>query len=141
MSFIIDQTVLFIKLTDTGRDLLSRGELKFSQFAVGDSEINYDFFRENPEISPENSAVLRPVDDDPQIFNFILKTPTSENLQPLPSSIANIVSEVSNTTEPRGVYDNTTSKYFEDPLHVKQPHVVVDNSKIMFHHLRIHYAT
>jgi len=38
-----DPVVLNIKLTSKGRELLSRGELDFKYYAVGDSEIDYEF--------------------------------------------------------------------------------------------------
>lgn len=130
MAFVIDETVLHIKLTNKGRELLSRGKLKFTQFAIGDSEIDYNYIREN-NIDIGEVSVLRPVDGQPEIFNFVLKRQDSANLQPLPSSISNIVSDISNTADPRGMFDlSDTPKYFTDPKHVKQADAQVDNSTV-----------
>ena len=43
MAFGTDQTVIHIKLTDKGRELLSVGQLTFKKYAIGDSEINYEY--------------------------------------------------------------------------------------------------
>ena len=44
MSYIIKSTSPFvsIKLTEMGRENLSKGQLNFSYWAIGDSEINYE---------------------------------------------------------------------------------------------------
>ena len=34
--------IVNVKLTDTGRKKLAQGQLNFSAWAIGDSEINYD---------------------------------------------------------------------------------------------------
>jgi len=130
MSFIIDQTVLSIKLTNAGRDLMAKGELNFSKFAIGDSEINYNFIRENPDFNPEDTTLLRPFSDDPDITSFILKRPTEESINDLRTPIDNEVTTVSNTIQPRGVYDITNNTYFNDPLHVKQSSAAIDNSTV-----------
>ena len=130
MSIIIDQTVIHIKLTDAGRDLLSRGELNFSQFAVGDSEIDYNFLRENTNVNPEDSAILRPVDNDPDIVSFITRRDAVPPLNNLITPIENVESTVSNTVEPKGIFDTTTNQYFDDTLHVKQASAAVNISGV-----------
>ena len=44
MSYIINSTSPFvsIKLTEKGRELLAQGQLNFSFWGIGDSELNYD---------------------------------------------------------------------------------------------------
>jgi hypothetical protein len=44
MSYIINSTSAFvnIKLTETGRQKLAQGQLTFTSWGIGDSEVNYD---------------------------------------------------------------------------------------------------
>ena len=84
MSYIINTTNPFvsIKLTEKGRMQLAKGQLNFSYYAFGDSEINYD--REAvvdanqsvPTLSG-SSVIMRPFDQQPNIKSFITKTHSS----------------------------------------------------------------
>ena len=67
-----DPIVLNIKLTNKGRELLSRGELEFKKFVVGDSEIDYNHIRQSG-IEPTNISVLRPVDRNPRFVSAITR--------------------------------------------------------------------
>lgn len=130
MGFLQEQTVIHIKLTDKGRELLSRGKLKFEKFALGDSEIDYEFV-ENSGIDIENSAILRPYDSNPNIASFIPRNDGGDvytNLVNLPNN----TTTVTNTIEPKGFFikdnaqiDPVTNKprvtLFSDAAHVKQP--------------------
>ena len=80
MSYIIKNTSPFvsIKLTQSGRELLSQGKLTFSYWAIGDSEINYEresIIDGDPINFPstESSVVMRPLDRQPKLKSFILK--------------------------------------------------------------------
>jgi hypothetical protein len=128
MSFSIDQTVIHIKLTDKGRELLSRGELRFTQFAIGDSEIDYQFNGEN-SLENENVAILRPVDNNPDIATFVTKTVSGGTLNALPTVVSN-TSVITNTAKQRGLFDVSggTPTIFGDPLHAKQADMQIDIS-------------
>jgi len=80
MSFIqkIDPTVISIKLTNAGREKLANGSFNVSSFAIGDSEINYDFYKRN-EINPNNSNVLIPFENINDIRYKIKKSFNDEN--------------------------------------------------------------
>ena len=63
-----------IKLTDTGRKKLAQGQLNFSAWAIGDSEINYE--REalvalKPTLITGTTKVTMPFDLQPNLKNFI----------------------------------------------------------------------
>lgn len=67
MSYILQEPSNFInlKLTDTGRRLLSLGNLKFKKVAILDREINYKMAYYNYDIC--NNVILSPKDDAPNI--------------------------------------------------------------------------
>ncbi len=67
MSYIVQEPSNFInmKLTDTGRRLLSLGALTFNKIVFSDSEINYAFARNNYDIC--GNRVLSPKDDNPKM--------------------------------------------------------------------------
>lgn len=78
MSYIINSSSPFInvKLTDIGRDLLSKGQLTFNHWAIGDSEINYDrelVSESNPLDGKLNvmSKILSPKDSQPNLKYYI----------------------------------------------------------------------
>ena len=121
MSYIIKSTSPFvsIKLTEKGRENLAKGQLNFSFWGLGDSEINYD--REaivdanqtNPSLSG-SSRVFRPFDKQPNIKSFITKTDGSY-LAVLNASNINVVKAVvNNQAEERGLFSATTSGYITD---------------------------
>lgn len=130
MAFLIDETVIHIKLTDKGRELLSRGQLRFKKFAIGDSEIDYKFNTDNNVLSSDD-VVLRPFDNNPDITSFITKNVGGSLRTKLPA-IANTTSLISNTIDQKGLFDVTgsTNKFFTDPAHVKQAHGKVVTSTI-----------
>jgi hypothetical protein len=63
MSYIIknNSPILNIKLTDKGRLKLSSGVLNYTYFAVGDSEVNYNY------PTPSGLNILKPKDNNPDI--------------------------------------------------------------------------
>jgi len=74
MSYIIksDNPFASTKLTETGREKLAKGQLTFTSWAIGDSEINYD--REyliDEAIISGDTKVLRPKDRQPNLKYFI----------------------------------------------------------------------
>jgi len=130
MAFSVDQTVLQIKLTDKGRELLSRGELRFKKFAIGDSEIDYEY---NNEVSldPFNVAIFKPVDKNPEIVSFITQVVSGDSLVNLPTVVSN-TSIITNTIQQKGMFNVTggTKTIFNDVVHVKQPNCKIVGANV-----------
>lgn len=59
------QTFINVKLTDTGRRLLSLGSLTFNKAVFSDREINYGIARESTSYCIPENRVLSPKDDHP----------------------------------------------------------------------------
>ena len=72
MSYIVQEPSNFIniKLTDTGRRLLSLGALTFNNIIFSDREVNYYFGRNNNYDICRN-RVLSPKDDHPSFYSFL----------------------------------------------------------------------
>lgn len=83
-----DLSVLNIKLTTKGREQLSKGKLKFSKFALGDSEIDYGLIEKRKEyeewlkslypgqtVDFTSFSLFKPVDLNPNIISYIPITP------------------------------------------------------------------
>lgn len=130
MAFSIDQAVIHIKLTDKGRELLSRGQLTFSKFAIGDSEIDYEFYKKI-DFDPSNAAILRPVDNNPNIVSFVTQIVDGDKYTILPSVVSN-TQVITNTAKARGFFNITgaTTTIYSDPAHVKQPHIAISISGV-----------
>ena len=78
MSYIIPSTSPFvsIKLTDIGRNKLAQGQLNFSYWAIGDSEIDYNREQlvnanQSDLTLSASSKVFRTFDLQPNIKSFI----------------------------------------------------------------------
>jgi len=78
MSYIVNRPLLYTKLTAKGRELLAKGELDYSFYAFGDSEVNY---QENPTYE----KILKPKDFQPNIKSFVQKV-DCDKLIPLVAS-------------------------------------------------------
>ena len=112
MSYIITGANPFvsIKLTEVGRQQLALGQLNFTSWAVGDSEINYD--REAIVDANQSdvtlsacSKVLRPVVREPNIKYFIKPSNSTTQYQPINASNMNVVKAiVNNQAEERGFF-------------------------------------
>jgi hypothetical protein len=139
MSYIINNTSAFvnIKLTQAGREKLAQGQLNFTSWAIGDSEINYD--REdthdnNPtDVSLSGySKILRPVDNQPNIKYFITSTSNAfQNLNTLNSSqITTLKAIVNNEAEERGFFSSTGSTFITQTgsTYIKATDVVSDSA-------------
>jgi hypothetical protein len=119
MSYIIKNTSPFvsIKLTQTGREMLSQGKLTFSYFAIGDSEINYE--REAiVDANPTNvtlsatSVVMRPFDRQPKLKSFIYPSLTGDYYKPVDGSVMSVVKAVvNNEATERGFFELSGSSY------------------------------
>ena len=71
MSYIIKQTnpLINVKLTEIGRQKLASGLLNFSQWGIGDSEIDYGYMA--PNTPGVDAKILRPKDRNPNIKTFL----------------------------------------------------------------------
>ena len=121
MSYIIKSTSPFvsIKLTEIGRQNLAQGQLNFSFWGLGDSEINYDreaivdANQSDPSLSG-SSRVFRPFDRQPNIKSFITKS-DGTHLATLDASNINVIKAVvNNQAEERGFFSATTDGYLTD---------------------------
>ena len=123
MSYIIKNTNPFvsIKLTELGREQLALGQLNFTSWAIGDSEINYErevlvdnAVASNDATLSGSSIVMRPFDRQPNIKSFITRPTDSTPLQPINGGNAtlNVVkATVNNQAEERGFFTGTTGSY------------------------------
>ena len=118
MSYIIKSTSPFvsIKLTEIGRQNLAQGNLNFSSWAIGDSELNYNreaIVDANQSISSlsGSSRILRPFDQQPNIKSFIT-TSTGSNLTTMnPSNINVVKAVVNNQATERGFFSGSSLVY------------------------------
>lgn len=122
-----DPVVINIKLTSKGRELLSTGKLSFDYYALGDSEIDYNFIAETGLV-PFDSTILRPADNNPNILSFIPRTPSGDPYNLI--STVPTTYQVINSIEPIGFFTNSGTSFITDSNHVKQPDVMVDMSVI-----------
>ncbi|MFA5366417.1 MAG: hypothetical protein WC333_00640 [Dehalococcoidia bacterium] len=125
-----DPVVLNIKLTSKGREQLSRGLLDFKYFAIGDSEMDYQFNSEveavDDEYTPFYSQILRPADKNPSLLSFIKKSTTDSEYNEI-SSIPVTVTPVVNTVQTLGFFNisGNSFSFITDTDHIKQPDVMV----------------
>ncbi len=115
MSFIqkSDAVVINTKLTNAGRLLLATGALTFNTIEIGDSEIDYDFLRDNETVIDGNDLIIfRPKDANPQIKYAI---PINNNSVLTKNNITSINSQiytVTNSTNQRGFFTGSTNSGF-----------------------------
>ena len=132
MSYINKQstTLVRVKLTDIGREQLAKGQLTFTNYIIGDSEVDYNYVKGWKEFVPSAGAatgqfyftnpdgtiqknifskVLRPKDDNPFFSTFLLNQ-SNQFLFPLnqQSNIQLIKGLVSNKAEDRGFFSGST---------------------------------
>lgn len=144
MSYIIDNTNPFvsIKLTETGRQQLSLGQLTFSYWGIGDSEINYNreaIVDANPSVPSlsGSSKIFRPFDKQPKIKSFITRgdnnpftTIDAGNMHVIKAVVNNLADERGFFSETSGVYTtlstDTYTPYFETV-----PNSVIDGTNLL----------
>jgi len=123
--------VLNIKLTSKGRELLSEGELDFKYYAIGDSEIDYEFNKKiiaNPNVSEyttSNSSILRAADKNADLISFIPKNLSGDPYSEL-TNVPSTVYSVENQVESLGFFTDNNTKFITDSNHVKQPDAYID---------------
>jgi hypothetical protein len=115
MSYIIKSSNPFAstKLTEKGREKLSKGQLTFNSWAIGDSEINYtrEVYVDDATVSG-TTKVLRPKDRQPDLKYFI----NSGGATPLVAfgagDVRCIKAVINNEADERGFFTgNLTSGY------------------------------
>jgi hypothetical protein len=105
MSYILKQSNPFIsvKLTEVGRQKLASGQLNFSKWALGDSEIDYRYMSPNPP--SVDAKILRPKDRNPNIKSY-LRASDNTYLKTLTSAEINLLGiTVNNRAEERGFFE------------------------------------
>lgn len=132
MSYIDKQstTLVRVKLTDIGREQLAKGQLTFSNYMVGDSEVDYNYVKGWSQFVPSVGAstgefwfpeadgnivknifskVLRPKDENPFLSTFLLDQ-DNQFMFPLneQSNIQLIKGLVSNEAADRGFFSGSS---------------------------------
>ena len=117
--------VLNIKLTSKGRELLSKGDLTFKYFAVGDSEIDYNF-NDVANYNPFGANILRPADKNPSLLSFITKNLTGDTHNAI-TNVPSTPTIIQNTASPLGFFTISTGSttFLTDTDHLKQPDAMV----------------
>jgi len=124
MSYIINTTSPFVsvKLTEKGREMLAQGQLNFSFWGIGDSEINYNreelvdaaIIAGSSTPLTGSTRIMRPVDRQPNIKSFITPYGATSPYQTLPSSSSSInviKAIVNNEAKERGFFTSTGNTY------------------------------
>tara|TARA_R110000868_G_scaffold176916_3_gene414936 strand:+ start:14969 stop:17095 length:2127 start_codon:yes stop_codon:yes gene_type:complete len=119
MSYIINNTDPFvsIKLTEKGRERLALGQLNFSHWAIGDSEINYNREDDYDETSgiyanvSGSSRILRPKDKQPNFKYYITKDGQTNYNALEGTNISVVKSVVNNSADTRGYFTNSGTSF------------------------------
>lgn len=120
-----------IKLTTKGRELLSRGRLRFKKLALGDSEIDYNVVKQKKDyITKINTLsenvinnlesfgkLLKPKDLNPNIISFVKKNDVSFNFIDIPT-MPSYKSTVINQRESIGyfIFDEDNNVFLKEDL-------------------------
>lgn len=138
MSYIIDNTNPFvsIKLTETGRQQLSLGQLTFSYWGIGDSEINYnreaivDANQSVPTLSG-TSKIFRPFDKQPKIKSFITRVDNEPFTSINAGNMHVIKAVVNNLAEERGFFSETGGVYTTLSTDTYTPYNQIINDSVL----------
>lgn len=104
-------TFINIKLTDTGRRLLSLGALRFEKAAFSDREIDYSIARTG-QFNMGNSRVLAPKDDEPTFANL----DGSDFITLGGQQVSSVKQNATAFTQSVGFFSGSTNAYAYDPL-------------------------
>jgi hypothetical protein len=133
MAFISkeDPVVLNIMLTSKGRERISTGNLTFSYFRIGDSEIDYDFIRAvesdtNVDYAAYKSKILRPKDLNPKIISTINKEVSGDSYNSI-ETLSTLPYDVVNSVDSLGFF-TSGGTYITQATHVKQPDIMFNVS-------------
>lgn len=112
MSYIIKSTSPFAstKLTETGREKIARGQLNFTSWSIGDSEINYvrEGEIQDAVITGTTSKILRPKDRQPNLKYFISNSSGTAAFNFGSGDIRCIKATVNNQAAERGFFSGTS---------------------------------
>ena len=124
MSFILknNPTIINIKVTNIGRQLLSQGNFNIAKWGIGDSEIDYGFYNKIG-YDPFMANILRPKDQNPNFTSYILQNandPTT-NFTKLPVVVSD-TNIITNTATVRGFFTSggTNISLLTDSFRMKQ---------------------
>jgi len=121
--------VMNIKITSKGRELLSQGKLDFKYYAIGDSEIDYEFNAEinvvDKEYTAFDSSILRAVDKNPNLISFIPRNLSGDPYNEL-TNVPSTAYNVENQVESLGFFTNNNTEFIIDSNHMKQPDCMID---------------
>jgi len=107
-----DSIIINTKLTNIGRMLLSSGSLNFSKVELGDSEIDYNYIRDNSDlVSGKDLMVLRPKDLNPVIKTPIKITDNSDLTKTTDFQLISGTELVSNKAKTRGFFSGSSESY------------------------------
>jgi len=119
MSYIINNsTFVSLKLTDKGREGISKGNINFSYWSLGDSEINYDreSIRESnlSDISLSGTSnIIRPKDRNNELVYRLLENETDNGFKDLTNAnISSLKVVVNNQAKTRGFFSGNTISGF-----------------------------
>ena len=130
-----DPVVLNIRLTSKGREQLSKGQLNFSYFTIGDSEIDYEFIKNAKEYKqgydPFNNSILRPTDKNPNLLSFLTRSLSGDPYNVI-SSVPSTQNVIENDVDSLGFFKKNTggTSFITDSTHVKQPDVMINISGV-----------
>ena len=115
MSYIIKTISPFAstKLTETGREKIAKGQLTFTSWSIGDSEINYnrEFYVENSVVN-KTSKILRPKDRQSNIKYFINNNVGNSAFNFGTGDVRCIKATINNEATERGFFSgNSLSEY------------------------------
>lgn len=126
-----DPTVINIKITSKGRELLSRGKLNFKKFVIGDSEIDYGLV-DKYEFNSNLISILRPKDMNSDIISYLKKDDNSEKYNDIPNIVSN-TTIITNQAKTYGFFTNNINGEYElisSPTHAKQPDMILLSSDL-----------
>lgn len=116
MSYIINGSSNFVstKLTEKGREMLSKGQLNFASWAIGDSEINYDrvILEEAYPSDPSYAKVdkiFRPKDKQPNLKYFLTNGSGNPLIALTSANIKSLKLTINNEADTRGFFSATTA--------------------------------
>lgn len=139
MSYIIKSTSPFVsvKLTQIGRQQLASGKLNFTNWAVGDSELNYvrESIVDNNQTDISLSAtsvIMRPFDRQPNIKYFVKPSNTTNPLRPIDASVLNVIkADVNNEALERGFFTNNNGVYTTITGQTYTPFTTIINNSVL----------
>jgi hypothetical protein len=129
--------VINIMLTSKGRELLSTGGLTFDYYAIGDSEMDYEYNRNavlatsgntNP-FDAFNASILRPKDKNASQLSFIPQTLSGDPYNEIPT-ISPASYDVVNPVSAIGFFTSGATEFLTDSNHVKQPDCMIEMSGV-----------